>query len=172
MEDSKITTDDLRRMLDVNPSGQCMNNEAKAVSEAAKDLADAMVSLKEALSPMSSMTEQISEATTVKIPYDAMRRVRDAGEEAGETAARIIRDSVSEAMEEAKIKMNHVSMPASVATCLLILMLALVGFTVYVLVGNHALWHIDMIWEMAWKLGGGMVLFIVITLWACHKDWM
>ena len=80
MENNKMTTDDLRRMLDVNSSGQCMESEAKAVSEAAKDLADATVSLKEALSLMSSMTEQISEATTVKIPYDAMRRVRDAGE--------------------------------------------------------------------------------------------
>ena len=68
--------------------------------------------------------------------------------------------------------LKHVSMPASVATCLLILMLALVSFTVYVLVGNHALWHIDMIWEMAWKLGGGMALFIVMTLWVCHKEWM
>ena len=29
-----------------------------------------------------------------------------------------------------------------------------------------------MIWEMAWKLGGGMALFIVMTLWACHKEWM
>lgn len=172
MEENKITTDDLRRMLDVNPSGQCMEGGAKAVSEGAKALADATVSLKEALSLMSSMTGQISEATTVKIPYDAIRRVRDAGEEAGETAARIIRDSVSEAMAEAKIRMKHVSMPASVATCLLILMLALVSFTVYVLVGNHALWHIDMIWEMAWKLGGGMTLFIVMTLWACHKEWM
>lgn len=167
-----MTTDDLRRMLDMNPSGQCMEGEANAVSEAAKALADATASLKEALSLISEMTEQISEATTVKIPYDAMRRVRDAGEEAGDIAARIIRESVSEAMEEAKIKMKHVSMPASVATCLLILMLALVSFTVFVLVGNHVLWHNDMIWGMAWKLGGGMVLFIVITLWACHKDWM
>ncbi len=172
MENNKMTTDDLRRMLDVNPPSKYMVDEAKAVSEAAKDLADATVSLKEALSLMSSMTEQINEATTVKIPYDAMRRVRDAGEEAGETAARIIRDSVSEAMEEAKIKMKHVSMPASVATCLLILMLALVSFTIYVLVGNHVLWHNDMIWGMAWKLGGGMVLFIVMTLWVCHKEWM
>ena len=149
-----------------------MEGGAKAVSEGAKALADVTVSLKEALSLMSSMTRQISEATTVKIPYDAMRWVSDAGEEAGETAARIIWDSVSEAMAEAKIRMKHVSMPASVTTCLLILMLALVNFTVYVLVGNHALWHIDMIWEMAWKLGGGMALFIVMTLWACHKEWM
>ena len=80
MENNKMTTDDLRRMLDVNPSDQCMEGEAKVVSEAAKDLADATASLKETLSLMSSMTEQISEATTVKIPYDAMRRVRDAGE--------------------------------------------------------------------------------------------
>lgn len=167
-----MTTDDLRRMLDMNPLGQCMNNEAKAVSEAAKALSDATASLKEALSLMSSMTVQINEATTVKIPYDAMRRLSDAGQEAGETAARIIRDSVSEAMAEAKIKLKHVSMPASVATCLLILMLALISFTVYVLVGNHALWHNDMIWEMAWKLGGVMFLFIVMILWACHKEWM
>ena len=172
MEENKMTTDDLRRMLDMNPSGQCVDDEAKAVSVAAKELADATASLKEALSLIPEMTEQISEATTVKIPYDAMRRVRDAGEEAGDIAARIIRESVSEAMEEAKIKMKHVSMPASVATCLLILMLALVSFTVFVLVGNHVLWHNDMIWGMAWKLGGGMVLFIVITLWACHKEWM
>ena len=172
MEEDKITTDDLRRMLDVNSSGQCMESEAEAVGEAAKALADATASLKEALSLMSSMTERINEATTVKIPYDAMRRVRDAGEEAGETAARIIHDSVSEAMAEAKIEMKHVSMPSSVATCLLILMLALVGFTVFIIVGNHALWHIDMIWGMAWKLGGGMVLFIAMTLWACHKEWM
>lgn len=172
MENNKITTDDLRRMLDMNPSGQCMEDEAKAVSEAAKDLADATASLKEALSLMSSMTEQINEATTVKIPYDAMRRVRDAGEEAGDIAAKIIRETVSDAVAEAKITMKHVSMPSSVATCLLILMLALVSFTVYVLVGNHALWHDDMIWGMAWKLGGGMVLFIVMTLWACHKEWM
>ena len=167
-----MTTDDLRRMLDVNSSGQCMEGEAKVVSEAAKDLADATASLKEALSLMSSMTGQINEATTVKIPYDAMQRVRDAGEEAGETAARIIRDSVSEAMAEAKVKMKHVSMPASVASCLLILMLALFSFAVFVLVGNHVLWHNDLIWEMAWKLGGGMLLFIIVTLWACHKEWM
>lgn len=172
MENNKITTDDLRRMLDVNPSGQCMEGEAKVVSEAAKALADATASLKEALSLMSSTTEQISEATTVKIPYDAMRRVRDAGEEVGETAARIIREAVSDAVAEAKITMKHVSMPASVATCLLILMLALVSFAVFVLIGNHVLWHIDMIWGMAWKLGGGMVLFIAMTLWACHKEWM
>ena len=74
MEDSKMTTDDLRRMLDMNPLGQCMDNEAKAVSEAAKALSDATASLKEALSLIPEMIEQISEATTVKIPYDAMRR--------------------------------------------------------------------------------------------------
>jgi len=167
-----MTTDDLRRMLDMDQPSQCMEDEAKAVSEAAKALADATVSLKEALSLMSSMTEQISEASTVKIPYDAMRRVRDAGEEAGETAARTIREAVSDAVAEAKITMKHVSMPASVATCLLILMLALISFTIYVLVGNHVLWHNDMIWGMAWKLGGGMLLFIIVTLWACHKEWM
>ncbi|MBQ6768267.1 MAG: hypothetical protein IJP46_06310 [Prevotella sp.] len=56
--------------------------------------------------------------------------------------------------------MKHVFIPASVATCLLILMLALVSFTVYVLVGNHALWHIDMIWEMAWKLEAWLFLLL------------
>ncbi|MBQ3754142.1 MAG: hypothetical protein II864_11475 [Prevotella sp.] len=63
-------------------------------------------------------------------------------------------------MAEAKIRMKHVFIPASVATCLLILMLALVSFTVYVLVGNHALWHIDMIWEMAWKLEAWLFLLL------------
>lgn len=101
-----------------------------------------------------------------------MRRISDAGQEAGEIAAQIIQTSVSDAMAEAKIRMKHVSMPASVATCLLILMLALISFTIYVLVGNHVLWHNDMIWGMAWKLGGGKVLFIVMTLWAYHKEWM
>ncbi len=38
--------------------------------------------------------------------YDSMRWVSDAGEEAGETAARIIWDSVSEAMAEAKRCLN------------------------------------------------------------------
>lgn len=172
MEDNKLTTDDLRRMLDMNPSSQCVDNEAKAASEVAKALADATTSLKEVLTLISSMTGQINEATTVKIPYDAMRRISDAGQEAGETAARIIRGAVSDAMAEAKIKMNHVSMPVSVVSCLLILMLALVSFSVFVLVGNHVLWHNELIWEMAWKLGGGMFLLIVMTLWTCHKDWM
>lgn len=172
MEKDKMTTDDLRRMLDMNQAGQCMDDEAKGLSEAAKALTDATASLKDAFSLISSMTEQINKATTVKIPYDAMRRINDAGQDAGEIAARIIRTSVSDAITEAKIKVKCVSMPASVATCLLIIMLALVGFTVFVLVGNHVLWHNDMIWGMAWKLSGGMILLIVLTIWACHKEWM
>lgn len=172
MEDNIITTNDIRRMLDMNQADQCMDNETKGLSEAAKALTDATASLKDAFSLISSMIEQINEATTVKIPYEAMRRINDAGQDAGEIAARIIRTSVSDAIAEAKIKMKHVSMPTSVATCLLIIMLALVGFTVFVLIGNHVLWHNDMIWEMAWKLGIGMILLIVLTIWACHKEWM
>ncbi len=172
MNENKYTPDDLREMLNEYSPEQQMENDAKIISEGAKALADAASVIKDYMTRHPKMIEDMRSANTLWISDDARDFVVQAGKDVGIAAAKAFKASVEQSVEKARRKTNHVSIPAPVAYCLLLLLIALIGFTAAILVVNYVYWQNHFIWKLTWYISAGIVALMATVLFLFRKGWL
>lgn len=171
MEKNKYTADDLREMLDEYSPEQQIENDAKIISEGAKALADAASVIKDYMTRHPKMIEEMRSANTLWISDDARDFVVQTGRDVGVAAAKAFKDSVEQSIEKARRKTIHVSIPAPVAYCLFLLLIALIGFSVSIWVVNYGYWQNHFIWKLTWYISAGLVTLMATVLFIFHKGW-
>lgn len=172
MEKKKYTADDLREMLDEYSPAQQIENDAKMISEGAKALADAASVIKEYMARHPRMIEQMRSANTLWISDDSRDFVVQTGRDVGIAAAKAFKASVEQSIEKARRKTNHVSIPAPVAYCLLLLLIALIGFAVAVLVVNYGYWQNRFIWQLTRCVATFLSILTAAVLFLFRKGWL
>lgn len=159
-------------MLNEYAPEQQMEEDAKAISEGARALADATVSLQKCLHVIPMVAEQLNRATTLKISDESKVCIIQAGLEVGKQTAEAFKKNVEPVIRQARREVKHVSIPATAAYCLLAMFIFLIIFVVLILLGNWRLWE----QEEIWRLGGGLLIGSVainsMILYVCHKGWM
>lgn len=169
MNENKYTPDNLRGMIDEYSPEQQMENDAKIISEGAKALADAASVIKEYMARHPKMIEDMRSANTLWISDESRDYVVQTGKDVSIAAAKAFKASVEQSIEKARRKTNHVSIPAPVAYCLLLLLIALIGFSVSIWVANYGYWQNHFIWRLTWLISAGLTSLIAIVLFLFHK---
>jgi hypothetical protein len=172
MDENKYTADDLRGMLDEYSPEQQMENDAKIISEGAKALADMASVLKDYMARHPKMIEDMCSVNTLWISDESRDYVVQAGKDVGIAAANAFKVSVEQSIEKARRKTNHVSIPAPVAYCLLLLLIALIGFFVSICVVNYGYWQNHFIWRLTWYISAGLLTLMATVLFLFHKGWL
>lgn len=170
--DSQITTDDLRGMLDEYSPEQQMEMDAQAIREGAKALSDATATLNSCLTAIPLLTKALCQVTKIELSDETKSEIVTSGKSAGAEAAEEFKNAVRSVINESRRKTNHVSIPAPAFYCLMLLFIALVGFSVAVCITNYVTWNHYFIWKVLWVAAGAYTLFSAITLFLFQKGWL
>lgn len=170
--DNKITSDDLRGMLDEYSPEQLMENDAKLISEGAKTLADVSAHLKECMDALPILVHNLQKATALHISEESITTVLMSGEEAGKAAANAFKKSVEATVKNARRSIKHVSCPAFVALVLLSFFITLVFFTGIMVYLNCVLWNNDLMWKAIWLSLGIFIFLILVTAFMNYMEWI
>ena len=172
MSNTSISTEDLRDMLNEYSPEQQMKENAAAISEGAKALADATASLNDCLAAIPFVVEQLYSATTLKISDDDVKVITEIGHNVGKEVAAAFKRNVNSSVEKAKEEVKRVSIPATAAYCLLTTLIFLSIFVGVIVVNNLISWHNIFINTATLGIGLFMFLSIIIILAVCHKGWI
>ena len=170
--DNKMTTEDLRGMLDKYSPEQQMEIDIQAIREVSKSLSDAVASLEKSLVIIPSLAEKLAQATKIELSETTINEIIAIGESTGKSAAQIFRKEVEPVIKKAQRRTDYISIPAPAYYCLILLLLALFGFAVAICMANYTLWGNLIIWEITGILSVGFTLLSVITLFLFHKGWL
>jgi hypothetical protein len=170
--DNKITTDDLRGMLDKYSPEQQMEIDIQAIREVSKSLSDAVPSLEKSLAIIPSLAEKLAKTTKIELSETARNEIIAIGESIGKSAAQAFRKEVEPVIKKAQRRTDYISIPAPAYYCLILLLLALFGFALAICTANYALWGNIIIWKITGILSVGFTLLSVITLFLFHKGWL
>ena len=85
--ENKITSDDLRGMLDDYSPEQQMEMDAQAIREGAKDLSDAAASLSRNLAEIPHLAEMLTQATKIDLSEDTRNEIIAIGKSTGKEVA-------------------------------------------------------------------------------------
>ena len=172
MDNTSISTEELREMLNEYSPEQQMEENAKAISEGAKALADATASMNECLAVMPLVIEQLNSATTLKISNDEIMSIINIGHDVGKEIAAAFKQNVDSTICKAKKEVKRVSIPAPDAYCLLITLIFLSIFVGVIVINNLISWHNNDIDTATFGIGMIMLLSIMATLLVSHKGWI
>jgi len=170
--DNKITSDDLRGMLDEYSPEQQMEMDAQAIKEGAKALSDAVASLDRCLAKIPHLAEILNQATKIDLSEDTKNEIIAIGKSTGKEAANTFQKEVESVVEKAQRRTDYISIPAPAYYCLILLLIGLVGFAIAICVANYAYWDNHYIWNITWITSGAFVLFSIGTLFLFHKGWL
>lgn len=170
--ENKITSDDLRGMLDDYSPEQQMEMDAQAIREGAKALSDAAASLSRNLAEIPHLAEMLTLATKIDISEDTRNEIIAIGKSTGKEVANTFREEVESVIEKAQRRTDYISIPAPAYYCLILLLIVLVGFAVAISVANYAYWGNHYIWKITWISSGAFVLLSTIALFLFHKGWL
>jgi hypothetical protein len=172
MKDNKFSLEDLREQLNNYSPEQQMEMDAKSIGEGAKNLADASAVMKECVDKMPSLIEEMKKANMVWVSEEAKDSIVNAGKETGTAAANAFRAEVEQVIKKSRTKVNHISIPANGAYCLLMTLLSLFAFAVLIVFANYWIWNHDLIWQTTAIIGGYIVVTNAIIIYLIHKGWM
>ena len=170
--DNKMTTEDLRGMLDKYSPEQQMEIDIQAIREVSKPLSDAVASLEKSLAIIPSLSEKLAQTTKIELSETARNEIIAIGESTGKSAAQTFRKEVGPVIKKAQRRTDYISIPAPAYYCLLLLLLALFGFAVAICIANYALWGNIIIWKITGIMSMGFALLSSITLFLFHKGWL
>ena len=172
MDNNKITSDELRGMLDDYSPEQQMEIDAQAIREGAKALSDAVALLEKSLATILHLAVKLNQATKIDISEDIRNKLNDIGKSIGKIIANTIQVEVEPVVEKAQRRVDKISIPAPVYYCQILLLIAFVGFAVAICVANYFLWKNHFIWNLTWIVSGALVFFSFVTLFLFHKGWL
>jgi len=172
MEQNRLTTDELRGMLDTYSPEQQQEEDAKAINEGAHALTVAAELLQRCIDTIPDVAEQLNRATTLKISDESKAAIVQAGEKVGESAAEAFKKNISPIIEQAQREVKHVSLPAPAAYCLFTTFVVLFVFALLVVLANYRLWGHEYMWYLGKCLLGGLVAFNVALLFMSRKGWI
>ena len=172
MEQNRLTTDELRGMLDTYSPEQQMEEDAKAINEGANALTEAASLLQKCLDAIPAVAEQLNMATTLKISETSKANIIQTGAEIGEQTAKTFKENVKPVILQARKEVKHVSIPATAAYCMFFLIISLIVYMSITLLANHYLWQHDELWKMALYIFGGQIVLNAAIIFTCHKGWM
>ncbi len=170
--ENKITSDDLRGMLDDYSPEQQMEMDAQTIREGAKALSDAAALLGRNLAEIPYLAEMLAQATKIDLSEDTRNEIIAIGKSTGKEVAKTFREEVESVVEKAQRRTDYISFPAPAYYCLLLLLIALVGFAVAISVANYAYWDNHYIWKITWICSGAFLLLSPITIFLFHKGWL
>ena len=145
--DNKITSDDLRGMLDEYSPEQQMEMDAQAIREGAKALSDAVASLDRCLAKIPHLVEILNQATKIDLSENTKNEIIAIGKSTGKKAANTFREEVEPVIEKAQRRTDYISIPAPAYYCLIILLVVLVGFAISICIANFVYWNNHYIWN-------------------------
>ena len=169
---NKITTDDLRGMLDKYSPEQQMKIDIQAIREAERPLSDAVASLEKSLAIIPSLVEKLTQASKIELSETTISEIIAIGESTGKSTAQTFRKEVEPVIKKAQRRTDYISIPAPAYYCLILLLLALFGFAVAICIANYALWGNIFIWKITGIMSVGFALLSTITLFLFHKGWL
>lgn len=172
MNNTSISTEHLREMLNEYSHEQQMEENAKAISEGAKALADATASMNDCLAAIPLVVKQLYSATTLKITDDDVKVITEIGHNVGKEVAAAFKQNVDTTICKAKKEVKRVSIPAPAAYCLLTTLIFISIFVGVIVVNNLISWHNNFINTATLGIGLFMFLSIIIILAVCHKGWI
>ncbi len=172
MDNNKMTSDDLRGMLDEYSPEQQMEINAKTVSEGAKSLAEAASIIKDYMTKHSSMVEEIKSANTLCISDETETNLVKEAEAAGVAVAEAFKKSVEPTIRETRRKTNYVFIPSALACILLWLLLSLFVFSAFVIIANHLCWNNTYIWKILLYTIVFFIVLSVISTFLYFKGWI
>lgn len=172
MANDKITTDDLRGMLDDYSPEQQMEIDVQAIRDGAKTISDAAVLLKGCIADLSILVHQMQEATTLHISDESIMAIMKSGEETGNTVAREFKKNIEPIIMDARRRVNGISCPAIIGLFFCFLFLSVILFVGIIIYLNCILWNNSLIWRAVWFSGGIFVILVVLIIYMRHMEWV
>ena len=172
MDKNKITSDDLRGMLNEYSPEQQIEIDAQTIREGAKALSDAAASLDRSLAKIPHLAEMLNQATIIDISEDTRNEIINIGKSTGKEAANAFREEVETVIRKAQRRTDYISIPAPAYYCLILLLVFFVGFAAVICVTNYVSWNHHYIWKTTWILSGVFVLLSILILFLFYKGWL
>lgn len=172
MANDKITTDDLRGMLDDYSPEQQMEIDAQAIRDGAKTMSDTVALLNSSLAKIQQVAEIFNQATKIDLSEETKNEIIDIGKLTGKEAADAFREEVEPVIAKAQRRIDYISIPAPAYYCLILLLLSLFGFAVAICLVNYGYWNNHFIWRITRIVSGAFVLFSILTLFLFNKGWL
>ena len=170
--ENKITSDDLRGMLDDYSPEQQMEMDAQTIREGAKALSDATSQLKECMNVLPELILSMREATTLHISENSVATIQKTGKEVGKNAAVAFNESVQQTIADARKSTKHVTLPAFAALNLLFLFIALLFFSGMIVYFDCILWHNDIIEKAMLASGTFFLGAVAFVAFMRYMEWI
>ena len=168
----KLTTEDLRGMLDTYSPEQQMEIDAKTVSESAKTLADASSQIQKCVNDLPVLIAELKTASTLTISEEARAEIIEVAKNTGIAASNAFKKSVNNTVLNAQKEIKHVSIPAVMAYCLFYVFILLFAYMSIILAVNGFVWHNKFIWLTPLIMVGCMAPIMVLNIFAYYKGWI
>ena len=170
--DNKITSDDIRGMLDEYSPDQQLENDARLISEGAKTLADASAQLKECVDVLPLLINNMQKVTTLHISDKTKADLIKYCEETGDAVANAFKKNIETSIKDAQRSVMHVSCPAMMAIVLFALFICLLFFTCCIIFFNLTLWDNNLVWKTLFLFGGLFTFFILLAAFMHQMEWI
>ena len=170
--DNKITSDDIRGMLDEYSPDQQLENDARLISEGAKTLADASAQLKECVVALPLLINNMQKVTTLHISDKTKADLIKYGEETGEAVANAFKKNIETSIKDAQRSVMHVSCPALMAIVFLSLFVCLLLFTCIIIYLNYTIWDNNLVWKTLCLSGGLFTILFLLSAFMHQMEWI
>ena len=172
MEQNRLTTDELRGMLDTYSPEQQLEENAKAICDAVKALAEVSTQVRSYMDILPALVLELRKVTSLTISEETKADIIQIGKDTGIAVSKAFKKNVDKVIAKAQKEIQHVTIPATMAYCLFYVFIFLITFLAIILFINGLVWHNGVIWGVASCLFGVMTPIIVITLLMCYKGWI
>lgn len=172
MDESKMTTDRLRGMLDTFSSEQQMEIDAQAIRESAEALSEVASKIETYTGVLSGLVNEMQKATVLHISEESIAAVVNTGDEIGKTVAEAFKNNVSDTIRDARRSVRHVSCPAIMALVLFSIFISLTLFAGIVIFLNYGFLDNDSIWKAAWISVGTFIFMMALTAFMRYMEWL